>query len=93
MRCSSLGLRPGDYLQVEVAQGRVVFTPKTLVDKRLDQRIAESMNDFAQGRSYGPFESAGETSGCCACSLERLKKQKPLYLRRIVTGAPKWFRR
>ena len=53
-----LGLRPGDYLQVDVADGRVVFTPKTLVDKRLDQRIAESAEDFAAGRSYGPFESA-----------------------------------
>ena len=58
-----LGLRPGDYLQVEVAQGRVVFTPKTLVDKRLDQRIVESMDDFAQGRSYGPFESAEKMIG------------------------------
>jgi AbrB family looped-hinge helix DNA binding protein len=52
-----LGLRPGDYLQVEVAAGRVVFTPKTLVDKRVDERIAESKEDFAAGRSYGPFDS------------------------------------
>jgi hypothetical protein len=40
------------------AQGRVVFTPKTLVDKRIDERIAESVQDFKVGRSYGPFDSA-----------------------------------
>jgi len=41
-----------------VADGRVVFTPKTLVDKRLDRRIAESAEDVAAGRSDGPFASA-----------------------------------
>lgn len=55
-----LGLQPGDYLQVDLAGGRVVFTPKTLVDKAVDERIAESMEDFAAGRSYGPFDSAEE---------------------------------
>jgi AbrB family looped-hinge helix DNA binding protein len=53
-----LGLRPGDYLQVDVADGRVVFTPKTLVDTRVDRRIAERAEDVAAGRSDGPFESA-----------------------------------
>lgn len=56
----ALGLRPGDYLQVEATGGRVVFTPKTLVDKRIERRIAESLEDFAAGRSYGPFDSAEE---------------------------------
>ena len=53
-----LGLRPGDDRQVDVADGRVVFTPKTLVDTRLDRRIAERAEDVAAGRSDGPFESA-----------------------------------
>ena len=55
-----LGLRPGDYLQVEIAEGRVVFTPKTLVDKRVEALMAESVEDFAAGRSYGPFDSADQ---------------------------------
>lgn len=28
-----LGLAPGDYLEVELHDGRLTFTPKTLVDK------------------------------------------------------------
>ncbi len=28
-----LGLTPGDYLEVELTDGRLTFTPKTLVDK------------------------------------------------------------
>ena len=53
-----LGLRPGDYLQVEVAQGRVMFTPKALVDKHIEQRIQEGLDDFTEGRTHGPFDTA-----------------------------------
>lgn len=28
-----LGLTPGDYLEVELHDGKLTFTPKTLVDK------------------------------------------------------------
>ena len=37
-----LGLAPGDYLDVELKEGKVVMTPKTLVDKkfRSDSRKA-----------------------------------------------------
>lgn len=55
-----LGLRPGDYMKVEVAQGRVVFTPKALVDKHIEQRIQEGLDDFAKGRTHGPFDTAEE---------------------------------
>ena len=30
-----LGLSPGDYLEVELERGKVVMTPKTLVDKQI----------------------------------------------------------
>jgi len=36
-----LGLMAGDYLEVEEKKGKVVFTPKTLVDKRTEKEIAE----------------------------------------------------
>jgi len=38
-----LGLRPGDYFEAELHNGRVVLTPKVLVDKRVAQEIAASM--------------------------------------------------
>jgi AbrB family looped-hinge helix DNA binding protein len=49
-----LGLAAGDYLEVEVQDGKVVFTPKALVDKRLDEGLA----DIREGRVHGPFSSA-----------------------------------
>ena len=59
-----LGLAPGDYLDVELAQGKVVMTPKAPVGMRfkaeLDQRLVEGLADFDAGRSHGPFDSAKE---------------------------------
>lgn len=49
-----LGLAAGDYLEVQVQDGKVVFTPKALVDKRLDEGLA----DIREGRVHGPFTSA-----------------------------------
>ncbi|MGH7815479.1 MAG: AbrB/MazE/SpoVT family DNA-binding domain-containing protein [Candidatus Binataceae bacterium] len=51
-----LGLRAGDYLEVELNDDKVVLTPKTLVEKRL----AEALLDVNHRRLYGPFRSAKE---------------------------------
>ncbi len=48
-----LGLAPGDYLEVEADDQRLIFTPKALVDKR----IAQGLEDIRRGRLYGPFRS------------------------------------
>ena len=42
-----LGLKPGDYLEVEEHQGRVVMTPKTLIDSRVHAAFRESMAEQA----------------------------------------------
>jgi AbrB family looped-hinge helix DNA binding protein len=55
-----LKLKPGDYLDVQVRSGKVVLTPKTLVDKRIELRLAEGLEDIKKGRVYGPFRSARE---------------------------------
>ncbi len=49
-----LGLAPGDYLEIEVRDNRLILTPKTLIEKRL----AEGLDDLKRGRTYGPFPSA-----------------------------------
>ncbi len=51
-----LGLEPGDYLEVALQGGKVVLTPKALVEKRL----AEAFDDMKHGRIHGPFRSASE---------------------------------
>lgn len=57
----SLGLRPGDYLRVELTPKReVVLKPQTLIDKQIYEAVAESMKDYREGRYYGPFDTGEE---------------------------------
>jgi AbrB family looped-hinge helix DNA binding protein len=55
-----LGLKPGDFLEVEEREGKVVMTPKTLVDRRIQVAFEESMHDFKAGQYSGPFDTADE---------------------------------
>ena len=71
-----MGLAPGDYLEVELARGKLVLTPKTLVDKRVEQGLAESFEDFRQGRSHGPFPSAKEAIRFLHRETKKRKKAK-----------------
>ncbi len=48
-----LRLTPGDYLEVELKDDRLILTPKALVEKRL----AEGLEDIRKGRVHGPFQS------------------------------------
>jgi AbrB family looped-hinge helix DNA binding protein len=48
-----LGLAPGDYLQIELENDRLILTPKALIEKRL----AEGLENIRQGRVHGPFRS------------------------------------
>ena len=49
-----LGLRAGDYLEVELSDDKLLITPKALVEKRL----AEALADVKHGRVHGPYRSA-----------------------------------
>jgi AbrB family looped-hinge helix DNA binding protein len=49
-----VGIDIGDLLEARVERGKIVYTPKSLIDRG----IAESMADYKKGRSYGPFDSA-----------------------------------
>ncbi len=55
-----LGLVPGDYLEVEARQGKLILTPKTLIEKEIKERLAEGLEDIRTGRVTGPFRSAKE---------------------------------
>ena len=73
-----LGLAPGDYLEVELERGKVVFTPKTLVDKRVEAAVAEGLEDLKEGRYSGPFGTADEAIESLhkAARTHRPKKSK-----------------
>jgi AbrB family looped-hinge helix DNA binding protein len=64
-----LRLTPGDYLEVELEDDRLILTPKALVEKRL----AEGLEDIRKGRVHGPFRSVP----ALIRSLHRAKKPKP----------------
>ena len=49
-----LGLTPGDYLEIELRGGKLILTPKQLIDKRLE----EAEDDVRRGRILGPFGTA-----------------------------------
>src|SRR5919204_3703875 len=63
----ALGLRTGDFVEVQRVKGTVVITPKKMVDAdevltpgqkaTIDARLAEGLRDLQEGRVYGPFES------------------------------------
>jgi AbrB family looped-hinge helix DNA binding protein len=65
-----LGLETGDYVEVQRVKGRVVITPKKLVDRDaaltpaqravIDARLAEAEEDLKAGRVSGPFTTVDE---------------------------------
>ncbi len=67
-----LGLKPGDYLEVEELQGKVVMTPKTLIDSRVHAAFRESMEDFKAGRYSGPFDTAEQATA----SLKKISRAR-----------------
>ena len=46
----------GDLLEASFENGKITFTPKTVIDRHL----AEGLEDLAQGRTHGPYDSASE---------------------------------
>jgi AbrB family looped-hinge helix DNA binding protein len=44
----------GDILEADVENGKITFTPKSLVNRHL----AEGLEDARAGRTHGPYENA-----------------------------------
>jgi len=51
-----LGLKEGEYVEVAIQDKTIVLTPKTLIDKDLE----EALQDIEKGRVIGPFSDADE---------------------------------
>lgn len=48
-----VGVQVGDLLEAQVDKGKIVFTPKSIVDRA----VAEGLDDVKKGRTLGPFAS------------------------------------
>lgn len=44
----ALDIRPGDYLEVELQKGRLILTPKTLVDRNLENVLSKATEEVTQ---------------------------------------------
>lgn len=56
----ALGIKKGDLFEATVGEnGTVVYKPKALVDK-VEAAIAEGLQDYHEGRVYGPFNNMEE---------------------------------
>ena len=51
-----IGVEVGDLLEAKVEKGKITFTPKSVIDRE----IAEGLEDLRKGRTYGPYNTAGE---------------------------------
>lgn len=61
----SLRLAEGDYLEASLDEGKIVYTPKQIVDRdnwywsaEGQSTIKAALADVAEGRLIGPFETA-----------------------------------
>ena len=68
-----IGLSVGDLLEAAVERGKITFTPKSVVDRG----IAESLADFKEGRSYGPFATSAELVSSLHREAAKLRPKKP----------------
>jgi bifunctional DNA-binding transcriptional regulator/antitoxin component of YhaV-PrlF toxin-antitoxin module len=73
---SAIGIAEGDLVEASVHRGRIVLTPKLVVDRSkfpnadaeytpaqrrvIDARLNESEEDLKKGRTAGPFNTARE---------------------------------
>ena len=66
------GIKVGDVLEAKLERGKVTLTPKSLVDRV----IAESLEDFKRGPSYGPFASAEEMVASLTTNARKTRGRK-----------------
>jgi AbrB family looped-hinge helix DNA binding protein len=73
---SAIGVAEGDLVEASVERGKIVLTPKLVVDRCkppiaddeytpaqrriIDARLAEGLEDIKQGRVHGPFATHKE---------------------------------
>ena len=69
---AQVGLVDGDLVEAKAERGKIVLTPKLLVDRTagreytpaqrraIDVRLTESLEQAKKGETYGPFETHEE---------------------------------
>ncbi|MGA3075619.1 MAG: AbrB/MazE/SpoVT family DNA-binding domain-containing protein [Bryobacteraceae bacterium] len=66
-----VGVAIGDVLEARAVRGKIVFEPKSIVDRG----IAEGLDDIKQGRVYGPYRTAAEAMKAFQARSAKLSKR------------------
>lgn len=90
---SAVGVSEGDMIEVSVQRGKIILTPKIVVDRSqfpnaddeytpaqrraIDRGIAQSEKEYKQGRSYGPFRTHREFLASLHKESAKLRRTKP----------------
>jgi len=62
----------GDLLEAGVEDGKITFTPKSLIDRHL----AEALQDLKQGRTHGPYDNTRDAIDALERRAKRHAKQR-----------------
>jgi AbrB family looped-hinge helix DNA binding protein len=62
----------GDILEAGFEDGKITFTPKSLVDRH----IAEGLEDIRLGRTHGPYRTAAEAIAALDSRAKRSRKKR-----------------
>ncbi|MGA3315112.1 MAG: AbrB/MazE/SpoVT family DNA-binding domain-containing protein [Candidatus Korobacteraceae bacterium] len=62
----------GDLLEASVENGKITFTPKSLIDRHL----AEALEDAKQGRTHGPYANAKDAIRALETRAKRRAKKR-----------------
>lgn len=68
-----IGVEIGDVLEANVERGKITLTPKSVVDRG----IAESLEEFRKGRSFGPFKTHREFIASLHTEAKKLRRKTP----------------
>jgi AbrB family looped-hinge helix DNA binding protein len=69
------GLNVGDLLEARFEKGKITLTPKSLIDRRIE----EGQEDIRRGRTYGPFDTADQMIESLQRNMkDRAKTRVPL---------------
>jgi AbrB family looped-hinge helix DNA binding protein len=86
------GLAKGDLVEFSFQHGKIVITPKVVVDRSafpsaegdytpaqrraIDARLSESAKDLKNGRTYGPFNTAEDMISSMEKELKKRAAKK-----------------
>ena len=65
------GVDVGDLLEAKVENGKITFSPKSVVDRHL----AEGLDDLKHGRTHGPYQSAKEAIAALEARVAKRAKK------------------